>query len=217
MRDISGFHGSLAMLQQEELAATGFSADGQAVIADLERMFKALPPGAIENFSNRWAQRLRDRAKTPAPIFAKALRDLGTMAKSYASTAAKIAAIKVTAPASMEAELVAKAHTHLMFDDRLNAAERGALMLGISAAHDRRFAKAERSDSHPVTVQVEKIKAALEKAREERDLSGPAAVYLQEALAHIRNGIVDSDDRGRLMGLLQQLRQALAAGDEGAL
>jgi hypothetical protein len=218
IRDISGFHGSLELLRQQELEQTGFSAGGQAVIRDLERMFKALPPEAIEAPAKLAAQRLADRAKKPAPRFSKALGDLGAMVKAIPQTAARVAGIKVAPPEPTEAELVAKATGHLLFNDQLNAAERGALLLGISAAHDRSFAKAQRAEQpHPVAGQIEAIKAALIKARDERDLSGPAATYLAEALRHIEQGITDADDRNRLMALLQQLKLALAAGDSDAL
>jgi len=217
IKDISGFHGSLELLRQEELAHSGLSADGQAVIADLEHMFKALPPVTPEVeaklAAQRYARGLAGRTMKPSAFFAKALTDLGTMVKAIPATAGKVAGIKVAAPAPTEADLVAKAHNHLLFNEGLNAEQRGNLLLGISAAHDRRFAKAEQ---HPVAAQVEQIKTALEQARATRDL-GPAEPFLVEALTTIERGIRDSDDRDRLMGLLMQLRQALAAGDEGAL
>jgi hypothetical protein len=208
----SDFRSSLAMLNEDAVFAkvAPYGGPFEMAVHDLRHFLDhgVLPEQAE---TQRWAQGLADRATKPAPRFAKALRDLGTMVKALPATAGRIAGIKVTAPAPTEADLVAKAHANLMFNDRLNAAERGALLLGISAAHDRRFAKAQRSDSHPVAGQIEQIKTALETARDTRDIAGPAAAYLTEALRHIENGIVDADDRSRLMSLLQQLRQALAA------
>jgi hypothetical protein len=226
-RDTSGFYSSYQMLLDEE-AALGraelfaksepaastikLSADGHAVIVDLEAMFKAPPSSVFETESDRWAQRLADRATQSLPSFTKALRTLDQMVKSLPATARRVAAVQVRKQEPTQTELMAKATNALMHDTTLSAHARGMLLLGVSAAQG--FAKSEQ---HPVAAQVEAIRAALEKARDERDLSGPAATYLTEALRHIENGIVDNDDRNRLMGLLQQLKLALAAGDSDAL
>ena len=198
------FHSSLAMLSEEDKRARN--------VIELGELFaKAI---AYENAeAQRENDRLAERCCGNAERDARFDRDLGEIAKSFppAKPTPCASAAEVTAPT--EADLVAKAHSHLMFDDRLNAAERGALMLGISASHDRRFAKAER---HPVALRVDAIRAQLEKARAERDL-GPATPFIEEALAHIARGVTDSDERGRLMSLLQQARDALAAGDSDAL
>jgi hypothetical protein len=202
-RDSSGFDSSLALLSEEDRRARN--------VIELGELFaKAI---AYENgAAARENAQLMHRCRG-SQLGARIDRDLAEIAKSFAPTkpAPRASAADVTAPT--ESELVAKAHSHLMFDDRLNAAERGALMLGISAAHDRHFAKAERI---PAGAQIESVRSALERARAERDL-GPAEVFVTEALATIERGIVDSDDRARLMSLLMQLRQALAAGDVSAL
>jgi hypothetical protein len=135
-------------------------------------------------------------------------RDLGEIAKSFPAPKAEPRPRVEAAPT--ESDLLIKAESLLRFGEGLNAAQRGELMLGISA---RSFAKAER---HPVALHVDAIRAQLEKARAERDL-GPATPFIEEALAHIARGVTDSDERGRLMSLLQQARDALAAGDTAAL
>jgi hypothetical protein len=206
--DRSGFQSSLDLLREEE--ERFIKADPTArAIHELGQMFAATiayENGAAERENAQLAERCRGNRERDARFD----RDLGEIAKSFPP--AKPAPRASTEAVPTEGELVAKAHSHLMFDDRLNAAERGALMLGISASHDRRFAKAER---HPVALRVDAIRAQLEKARAERDL-GPATPFIEEALAHIARGVTDSDERGRLMSLLQQARAALAAGDSDA-
>jgi hypothetical protein len=205
--DTSGFDSSLALLREEDRRARN--------VVELGEMFaKAVA------FKNAEAERdnaqLMERCRGNPEHDARIDSDLAVLAKSFppAKSAPLARAAEVTAPT--EGELVAKAQSHLYFDNRLTAAERGALMLGISAAHDRRFAKAERSDRHPVTVQVEKIRDALEQAKAERDL-GPAAVYVEEALNQLAQGVRDSDDRARLQHLLMQIKLAMSAGDSDAL
>jgi hypothetical protein len=203
------------MLREEELHRTGFSSDGQAILVDLERMFKAIPSWAFETAADREAARENRRivrmARGNPRGMTRIKRDLDIMTKALPTPAPRHRAEVAAAPT--DADLVAKAYHHLQFNDGLNAAERGSLMLGISAAHDRGFAKAER---HPVAAQVEQVRTSLERAQRERDL-GPAGPFVEEALRHIRNGIVDADDRSRLEGLLLQIRTALAAGDTDAL
>jgi len=224
-RDTSGFYGSLKLLQEQEAEFAKATGPFDQVVSDLRHFLDhgALPAQAdtqdiaarvlkpSARFTKALATLDQMTAATPvaerrasAPVrFDRLKRDLDVMAKSHAF--------------DTDAELVTKAHSHLMFNDGLNAAERGALMLGLSAAHERAFAKAQRAEGHPVSLDVEKIKASLAQAQRERDITGDAAVYLTEALRHLEGGIRDQDDRNRLLGLLQQLKMALAAGDEGAL
>jgi len=215
------FHNSYQMLLEEEAAmgrgelfaksepsATALGSFDK-LVADLNHY---LDTGSLPVQPDNGAQEIADRAMKPSPRFSKACRDLDQMVKGIPVTAKRVAGIEITAPAPTRRELMAKATNALMHDATLSAHDRGMLLLGVSAAQG--FAKAEQ---HPVAAQVEKIKAALEQARDTRDLSGPAATYLAEALRHIEQGITDEDDRVRLMGLLNQLKLALAAGDEGAL
>jgi hypothetical protein len=206
-RDSSGFDSSLATLNEED--------ERSRKVMELGEMFKAY--AAYENAeAERENNRLWERVRGNPERDARFDRDLAVLAKSFppAKSAPLARAAEVTAPT--EGDLVAKAMTHLQFNDGLNAAERGALMLGISAAHDRAFAKAQPADRHPVTVEVEKIRDALEQAKAERDL-GPAAVYVEEALNHLAQGVRDSDDRARLQHLLMQIKLAMSAGDSDAL
>jgi len=207
IKDITGFHGSLKLLQEQDAEFAKATGAFDRTVADLRHF---LDHGALPAQAD--AQGLADRALKPAKSFSKALGTLSTLVKAIPTTAKRVAGIKVQAPEPNRDELMAKAVNALMFDASLNAAQRGSLMLAASAAQG--FAKSEQ---HPVAAQVEAIRTSLEKAKAERDIAGPAAVYLEEALAHISHGITDADDRGRLMSLLQQLKMALGAGDEGAL
>lgn len=213
IRDISGFHGSLATLRQEELAATGFSADGQAVIRDLERMFKSLPPGAIEGLSKRRAQRLADRATKPAPRFAKACRDLDQMVKAIPAVTAKVAGIKVSAPEPSQDEIAMKAISALQYDPTLNAAERGSLMIALGTRVGAVFAKSEAP--HPMAAKIDRVKEMLTRVHKNKHAER-AAPIIEEALQHIKKGVVSSEDFNRLTVLLNSVKEALAAGDSDA-
>jgi hypothetical protein len=217
----SDFRSSLAMLEEDAVFAKAapFGGPFEMAVHDLRHFLDhgVLPEQAE---TQRWAQGLMNKAKSPVASFTKALATLDQMTAALPAAAHRASANPVRFDRfkrELEADLVLKATNALMFNDQLNAAERGSLMLGLSAAHDRAFAKAQRADAHPVASQIEAIKTALEQARDTRDLSGPAATYLTEALRHIEQGITDQDDRTRLMSLLQQLKLALAAGDSDAL
>jgi hypothetical protein len=209
--DTSGFHSSLALLSEEDKRVRN--------VIELGEMFKAY--AAHENAeAERENAQLAERCRGNAERDARFDSDLAVLAKSFPSVKSEPVAriAEVTAPT--EGELVAKAMTHLYFDDGLNAAERGNLLLGVSAAHGRAFAKAQRADQHPVAARVEEIRTALEQARAERELPPNAAVYVDEALHHlaqIGSGIVTADDAGRLQHLLMQIKLAMSAGDTGAL
>jgi hypothetical protein len=174
-------------------------------IIELGEMFKAhqdFEDAEAERANSRLMERCRG-----SQLGARIDRGLAVLAKSFPAPKAEPHPRVEAAPP--ESDPLIKAESLLRFGEGLNAAQRGELMLGISA---RSFAKAARADRHPVAGQIEAIRSQLEQAQQERDL-GPAGPFVEEALRHIRNGVVDADDRSRLESLLLSIRTALAAGD----
>jgi len=211
IRDISGFHSSLDMLRQEELAQTGFSADGQAVIRDLETMFKALTPEAIEAPAKRAAQRetqaLANRATKPVASFTKALRDLAGMTKAATSRKpTRVASIEVRDPAAAPAAIVAKSFDALNHDANLNADQRGRLMLGLSTIAGKVFAKADG-----VSGRLDQVRAAialLDRAKAEHKIAeiDPLVEQIREA---VRRGETEPSDLLTIESKLHEIRRHL--------
>jgi hypothetical protein len=203
-RDSSGFQSSLDLLREEE--ERFIKADPTArAIRELGEMFAA----AAAYQQNHEVLRATSIRRTP---MSAGWRD--TFAKAMPKPEPKrVTAVKAHPAPVREVDLVAKAASLLYSGEGLTAEQRGNLLLGVSAAHDRAvFAKAARVDRHPVAGQIEAIRGQLEQAQRERDL-GSAGPAVEEALRTIRNGIVDADDSRRLEYLLLEIRRQLAAGD----
>lgn len=215
--DRSGFQSSLDLLREEELRRTGFSDDGQAVIRDLEAMFKALPPWALETAAGREAarenRRLAEMARCKPGRMARVRRELETMAKSYAPTASRVVAIETHEQPPGQDDIALKAINALQYDPTLNAAQRGALMLGLGDRAGAVFAKSEAP--HPMAAKIDRVKEMLTRVHKNKHAER-AAPIIEECLEHIKKGVVSSEDFNRLSVLLHSVKMALTEGDDDA-
>ena len=215
--DHSCFHSSLDLLREEELRRTGFSDDGQAVIRDLEAMFKALPPWALETAADREAarenRRLARLARGNPGTMARVRRELETMAKSYAPTASRVVAAGSHEQAPSQDAVALKAINALQYDSTLNAAQRGALLIALGDRAGAVFAKSEAP--HPMAAKIDRVRATLEKVHHNKHAER-AEPLIAECLEHIKKGVVEAEDFNRLTVLLNEVKAALAAGDTDA-
>jgi hypothetical protein len=215
--DNSDFQSSLDLLREEELRRTGFSDDGQAVIRDLEQMFKALPPWAFETAADREAarenRRLAKLARGNPGTMARVRRELETMAKSHARTASRAVAVEVREPPPSQDDLALKAINALQYDPNMSAHDRGMLLIALGDRAGAVFAKSEAP--HPMAAKIDRVRAMLEKVHQNKHVER-AAPIIEECLQHIKKGVVESEDFNRLTVLLNEVKSALAAGDTDA-
>jgi hypothetical protein len=213
----SGFQSSLDLLREEELRRTGFSDDGQAVIRDLEQMFKALPPWAFETAADREAarenRRLAKLARGNPGTMARVRRELETMAKSYAPSPARVVAVETHEQAPSQEAIALKAINALQYDSTLNAAQRGALLIALGDRAGAVFAKSEAP--HPMAARIDRVKEMLTRVHKNKHAER-AAPIIEECLEHIKKGVVSSEDFNRLSVLLHSVKMALTEGDDDA-
>jgi hypothetical protein len=212
-RDTSGFYGSLRMLQEEEEAFRKATGPFDQVASDL-RGYLATGRMPVERESASWAQGLMARARGTSWTFAKALSTLDQMTKSLPAASRRVAAIEVQEPAAADARDLVKSMTDaLRYDPSLSASDRGYLLLGLGSLAGQAFAKSEAP--HPMAAKIDKVKEMLTRVHK-NEHAERAAPIIEEALEHIKRGIVDSDDYNRLTVLLTGVKMALQAGDSDA-
>jgi hypothetical protein len=218
VKDNSGFQSSLDLLREEELRRAGFSDDGQAVIRDLEAMFKALPPWALETAADREAarenRRLAKLARGNPRGMARIKRDLEIMVKALPQpTASRVVAVESHEQAPSQDAVALKAINALQYDSTLNAAQRGALLIALGDRAGAVFAKSEAP--HPMAAKIDRVRAMLEKVHHNKHAER-AEPLIAECLEHIKKGVVEAEDFNRLTVLLNEVKAALAAGDTDA-
>ena len=187
----------------------------RAALADLDRMFKSLPPWILETEADREAQRLQRRVRGNTARMAQFDRDLEVLAKSFApSNAPRVVAVEVHEAPARDDGIVAKAINVLRHDVTISARDRGMLILALGDHAGAAFAKSEAP--HPLVSRLDKVREMLERAHREGKAKRGEPI-IKEALEHIKRGVVDSADFNRLSVLLSELKSALAAGDDDAL
>jgi hypothetical protein len=135
--------------------------------------------------------------------FAKSLRALGTLHKSYLKPIVirKDALTKRPRPA----EVIAKAFRVLRTDATLTAEQRGLLAMKLGELTERAesFVK-----SHPLIADIDDIKVKLDRALADGH-AGDSAPVIREALALIDRGRITPADHMRLSMLLNEIRSRL--------
>jgi hypothetical protein len=208
--DRSDFQSSLDLLHEEDLRRTGFSSDGQAVLVDLERMFKALPPWALETAADREAQRLMDmargtRSSRSSRVFAKALSDLDSMTKATEKPA-RVVSVDVHQPDRRAADIVAKSFDALQHDASLTPAARGEIMLRLSSIADKTFAKSDHGSDH--LALCERAIALIDRARAEKH-GDEADELFDKIKAAVRRGETEPGDLLALESRLHEIHRKL--------
>jgi hypothetical protein len=209
MSKYSGFYGSLELLREQEAEFVKATGPFDRVVSDLRGFLETgrMPP---ERKSASWAQGLMARARGTSRTFAKALSTLDQMTKSLPAVERRVAAIEVQEQATDTRELVKCMTDALRYDPRLSASDRGYLLLGLGSLAGQAFAKSEAP--HPMAAKIDKVKEMLTRVHKNKHAER-AAPIIEEALEHIKRGVVDSDDFNRLTVLLNSVKEALRAGD----
>jgi hypothetical protein len=208
--DTNWFYGSLNLLREEDARFAKAMGPFDQVVSDLRGYMETgrLP---VERESASWAQGLAARVRGSSRTFAKALNTLGELTKALPATQRRVAAIEVRAPETTDTRELVKSMTDaLRYDPSLSASDRGYLLLGLGSLAGQAFAKSEAP--HPMAAKIDKVKEMLTRAHKYKHAER-AAPMIEEALEHIKRGVVDSDDFARLTVLLNGVKMALQAGD----
>jgi hypothetical protein len=201
------------MLREEEEAFRKATGPFDQVVSDL-RGYLDTGRMPVERGSASWAQGLMARARGTSRTFAKALSTLDQMTKSLPAAERRVASIEVQEPAAADTREPVKSMTDaLRYDTSLSASDRGYLLLGLGSLAGQAFAKSEAP--HPMAAKIDKVKEMLTRVHKNKH-AARAAPIIEEALEHIKRGVVDSGDFNRLTVLLNSVEEALAAGDTDA-